>query len=274
MYKRQDYNIGADRTTSINLLDDDKPTVSLTTSGRIAESNLDGTVNLTFTLKGAISEAITVNYTVGGSAVAGSDYNISASSVTFNPADVDATTNTATKTVTVSPLDDLTREPNEVINVSLTTPPGDEYALDPDNDRATVTVLDDEESVLILTPSDPIALEAGSAAEITGEFKISRFGGSANEVVVNYQIDNTVTDAATPGVDYDISQLPNFNSASLTGSIAIPVGQEAVTIGITPLDDGISGETLTEFITLNLLPGTGYEDPTGATATIQLINNG
>lgn len=270
-----DYNIGAESTAALNILDDDKPTVSVEGSGRVAENNLAGTVNLTFTLKGAIDAPIAVNYTVGGSATNGSDYNISASSVTFNPSDVNQANNfTATKTVTVSALDDVTREPNEVINVSLTNPPGDEYALDPEKNEATVTVLDDETSVLIFTPSDPIALEAGNASEIAGEFKISRFGGSANEVVVNYQIDNTVDDSATPAIDYDISNLPNFNLASLTGSIAIPVGQEAVTLPITPLNDGIGGETLTEFITFNLLPGTGYEDPAGASATIQLINNG
>jgi Ca2+-binding RTX toxin-like protein len=268
------YNVGADSTAALTILDDDKPTVSLQASGRVAENNVAGTVTLTFSLKGAIDAPITVNYTIGGSATNGSDYNISASSVTFNPSDVDPANNTATKTVTVSALDDVTREPNEVINVSLTNPPGDEYALDPDNNEATVTVLDDETSVLIFTPSDPIALEAGNASEIAGEFKVSRFGGSANEVVVNYQIDNTVDDSATPAIDYDISNLPNFNVASLTGSIAIPVGQESVTLPITPLNDGIGGETLTEFITFNLLPGTGYEDPAGAPATIQLINNG
>jgi Ca2+-binding RTX toxin-like protein len=269
-----DYNIGSDSTANLNILDDDKPTVSVQANGRVAENNLAGTVDLTFTLKGAITDPITVNFTVGGSATNGSDYNISANSVTFNPADVNPANNTATKTVTVSALDDVTREPNETINVTLQNPAGDEYALDPDLDRATVTVLDDEESVLIFTPSDPIALESGNASEIGGEFKISRFGGSANEVVVNYQIDNTVADSATPGIDYDTSNLPNFNSSSLTGSIAIPVGQESVTLGINPLNDGIGGETLTEFITFNLLAGTGYEDPAGASATIQLINNG
>jgi Ca2+-binding RTX toxin-like protein len=269
-----DYNIGADKSTTLNLLDDDKPTVSLEATGRIGENNLAQGVDLTFTLKGAINAPITVNYTVGGSAENGSDYRISATSVTFNPSDVDPATNTATKQVKVSPLDDLTREPNEVINVTLQKPSGDEYALDPQKDNATVTVLDNETSVLIFTPSDPLALEAGSASEIGGEFKISRFGGSANEVVVNYQIDNTVNDSATPGIDYDTSTLPNFNTASLIGSITIPVGQESVTIPITPLNDGVGVETLTEFITFKLLKGNLYEDPAGASATIQLINNG
>lgn len=268
------YNIGADKSTTLNLLDDDKPTVSLEASGRIAENNLAQAVDLTFTLKGAIKAPITVNYTVGGSAENGSDYTISATSVTFNPSDFNSATNTATKKVKVSPLDDLTREPNEVIDVVLQEPPGGEYALDPEKNQTTVTVLDNETSVLIFTPSDPLALEAGNASEIGGEFKISRFGGSANEVVVNYQIDNTVKDSATPGIDYDTSKLPNFNAASLTGSITIPVGQEAVTIPITPLNDRVGGETLTEFITFKLLKGNGYEDPLGAEATIQLINNG
>jgi Ca2+-binding RTX toxin-like protein len=273
-----DYNIGADKSTTINLLDDDKPTVSLEATGQIAENNLAQAVDLTFTLKGAIPAPITVSYTVGGSAKSGSDYTINASSVTFNPGDVDPLTNTATKKVKVSPLDDDTREPNEIISISLTKPSGDEYALDPEKNKATVTVLDDEKSLLIFTPSDPLALEAGNASDITGEFKISRFGGSANPVTVNYKIDTTVANSATPGVDYDVSSLSNFNAASLTGSVVIPVGQESVSLSIKPINDGISNEPLTEFVKFVLLPpgvsGVGYEDPKEAEATIQLINNG
>ncbi len=266
-----DYNVGADKDTILYVIDDDKPTVGVEALGRIAEGSTTQTAEFRFTLRGQISQPIVVNFTVAGSATSGTDYQLSANSVTFNPADVDPVTNTATKSITVTPLEDEEREPTETISLRLQNPPGDEYALDPEKNAGTVTILDNESSLLIFTASNPITYEVGT---VDGEFKINRFGGSANAIIINYQIDTTVENAATPGIDYDIASLPGFNQATLQGSLTMAVGQESATIPIKPINDGISGEPLTEFITFKLLPGSGYEDPTGVSGTIQLINNG
>ncbi len=265
-----DYNVGADKDTILYVIDDDKPTVGVEALGRIAEGSTTS-AEFKFTLRGQISQPLVVNFTVAGSATSGTDYRLSANSVTFNPADVDPLTNTATKSITVTPLDDDKREPTETISLRLQNPPGGEYALDPEKNRGTMTILDNESSLLIFTASNPITYEVGT---VDGEFKINRFGGSANAITVNYEIDTTVQNAATPGIDYDIASLPGFNQATLQGSLTMAVGQESATIPIKPINDGISGEPLTEFVTFKLLPGSGYEDPTGVSGTIQLINNG
>ncbi len=266
-----DYNIGADNTTTLFVIDDDKPLIGVEASGQIAENNLGQTAQFVFTLRGQINQPITVNFTVGGSATIGSDYTLSANSVTFNPGDVDPLTNTATKTITVTGLNDNQREPTETINLQLQNPSGNQYAIDPQKKQAVAKILDDESSLLIFTASNPITYEVGGS---DGEFKISRFGGSANPITVNYQIDNTVQNAATPGIDYDIASLPGFNLATLTGSLTLAVGQESAVIPIKAINDNIAGEPLTEFVTFKLLPGVGYEDPDGISGTIQLINNG
>lgn len=266
-----DYNIGADKDTILYAIDDDKPTVAVEAIGQIAEGNTSQTAEFRFTLRGQILQPIVVNFTVGGSATSGTDYRLSGNSVTFNPGDVDPLTNTATKRITVSPVEDQEREPTETISLRLQNPPGDEYALDPEKNRGTVTLLDNESSLLIFTASNPITYEVGT---VDGEFKINRFGGSANAITVNYEIDTTVDNAAIPGIDYDIASLPGFNQATLRGSLTMAVGQESAVLPIRPINDGISGEPLTEFITFKLLPGNGYEDPDGISGTIQLINNG
>lgn len=265
-----DYNIGADKATTLYVIDDDKPMVAVEAVGQIAEGSPSQTAQFKFTLRGQIPQPITVNFTVGGSATIGSDYQLSANSVTFAPADVDPLTNTATKTITVSPLDDQQREPTETITLRLQPPANNGYALDPEKDRGTVKILDDEPSLLFFT-ARPLVYEVGN---VDGEFKVTRIGGTANPIRVNYQIDTTVANAATPGIDYDMTSLPGFNAATLQGSLTLGVGQESAVIPIKPINDGISGEPLTEFITFKLLPGLGYENPNGISATIQLINNG
>jgi Ca2+-binding RTX toxin-like protein len=266
-----DYNIGADKDTILYAIDDDKPTVAVEALGQIAEGSPSQPAEFRFTLRGQILQPMTVNFTVGGSATSGTDYRLSGNSVTFNPADVDPVTNQATKSITVTPLDDQEREPTETISLRLQNPPGDEYAIDPEKNRGTVTLLDNESSLLIFTASNPITYEVGT---VDGEFKINRFGGSANPITVNYEIDTTVEKAAIPGIDYDIASLPGFNQATLRGSLTMAVGQESAVLPIKPINDGISGEPLTEFITFKLLEGNGYEDPTGISGTIQLVNNG
>lgn len=275
-----DYNVGPapDNSATVTIVDDDVPTVSIAASNaRLAENDPANTSTLTVTLTGGITAPITVDLNLGGSATQGDDFTVSGTSVTFNPSDVGAD-GTATKTLTVTPQDDAVREPNEIARFRLASAPGGEYALasEQNNQQATVTFLDDETSQLLFGVADPLASEVGD--DITGALNISRFGGSANPITVNYEIDTTVANAATPGEDYDTSSLPGFDPVTNQGSVTIPVAQESVPITINPVDDGIAAglpnEALTEFIVFNLLPGTGYEDPTAIpAATIQLINN-
>jgi hypothetical protein len=74
----------------------------------------DGTANLvyTFTRSGDLTNPLTVNYTVGGSATGGSDYGAIDSSVTF-------TADSAIATVTVDSTSDSTAEPNETVALAL-----------------------------------------------------------------------------------------------------------------------------------------------------------
>ena len=74
----------------------------------------DGTSNLiyTFTRTGVITDALTVNYTVGGTATNGTDYGNIGTSVTF-------AANSATATVTVDPTTDTAVESDETVSLTL-----------------------------------------------------------------------------------------------------------------------------------------------------------
>ncbi|MFM6791936.1 MAG: Calx-beta domain-containing protein, partial [Dolichospermum sp.] len=95
--------IGTTGAVTGTITNDDFPSITLA----VAPSSVteDGTTNLvyTFTRTGVTTNALTVNYTVGGTATNGTDYASIPTSVTF-------AANSATATVTVDPTADTTVE--------------------------------------------------------------------------------------------------------------------------------------------------------------------
>jgi hypothetical protein len=93
------------------------PTITLAVSPSSVTE--DGTTNLvyTFTRSGVTTNALTVNYTVGGTATNGTDYASIPTSVIF-------AANSATATLIVDPTADTTVESNETVILTLATGTG------------------------------------------------------------------------------------------------------------------------------------------------------
>jgi RHS repeat-associated protein len=112
--------LGTQTTATLTIVDNDLPMVSLAVSpARVIE---DGTTNLiyTFTRNGVISNPLTVNYTVGGTATFNTDYTQSgAASFTSTTGTVTFAANATTATVTVDPTADTTVESNETVILTL-----------------------------------------------------------------------------------------------------------------------------------------------------------
>ncbi len=110
------------------------PEVSVTaTDDQAAEAGPD-TGTFTFTRTGSTDEAMTVDYTVTGTAASDSDYQAIGTSVVIP-------TGQASTTVTVTPIDDEDTEGRETVVISLT--PGQDYNLG-SSTSATVNIADDE----------------------------------------------------------------------------------------------------------------------------------
>ncbi len=109
--------------------------------------------------------------------------------------------------------------------------------------------------VVTLTATDDTASEPGSD---TGAFTVTRTGGTAAALTVNYRVSGT----ATSGSDY----------TALPGSVTIPAGQSSATILVTPLNDTI-GES-TETVSLFLLGNSNYDVYTNYTATVNILDDG
>ncbi len=118
----------------------------------------------TFTVSrfgGATTSPLTVNYSVGGTATAGSDYTALPGSVTI-PADQ------ASATVPVAPLQDTAAEGSETVTVNLTS--NANYTIG-NPGSATVTILDDEVNnnpvPTVTSISPPFATAGGGAFALT-----------------------------------------------------------------------------------------------------------
>lgn len=105
-----------------------------------------------------------------------------------------------------------------------------------------------------VTATDSTATEPGSN---TGAFTVSRTGDTTAAVTVGYGVGGT----ATAGTDY----------MTLSGSVALGVGESTATITVTPLDDLLDESR--ETVVLTLLAGSGYTVGSPSVATVTIRDN-
>ncbi|RMH71158.1 MAG: hypothetical protein D6680_22120 [Cyanobacteria bacterium J007] len=201
-----------------------------------------GPVAGTFVLSrgGETTQALTVNYTVAGTATAGTDYTELSGTATFGVGESQAI-------IEVPTLDDDEIDPGETIEVTVTAPTGLTIAGDA---TQTLTILDDESpslSIVTATQGD----ETGPA---NATFTVTRTGDTTAELVVPYTLGGTataVTDYADPGA----------------GSVTIPAGATEATITLNVVDDTDIDPDETVVVNLNPVNGFNFTEST-ATATI------
>ncbi|MEO6567317.1 MAG: Calx-beta domain-containing protein, partial [Opitutaceae bacterium] len=109
------------------------PDVAVTATDSVAAEPSDPGV-FTFTRNGSTASTLTVNFTVTGTATAGSDYTSLGTSVTF-------AAGSATATLAVSPIDDLLVEGGETVILTLAN--GSGYTVGSPS-LATITIQDDD----------------------------------------------------------------------------------------------------------------------------------
>jgi len=112
------------------------PLPAVTIAATVATASEAGTATGTFTITrtGSTASSLLVNLTIGGTATPGSDYTTITSPVTI-------AAGSATKTVTVTPIDDIAVEPAET--VILTVAAGSGYNIGSPS-SATVTIADND----------------------------------------------------------------------------------------------------------------------------------
>ncbi|REJ44056.1 MAG: hypothetical protein DWQ54_00415 [Microcystis flos-aquae TF09] len=206
----------------------------------------DGTTNLvyTFTRSGVTTDALTVNYTVEGTATNGTDYTSIPTSVTF-------AANATTATVTVDPTADTTVEPDETVILTLASGTG--YTVGTPN-AATGTINNDDTRVT-LAVSPASVTEDGTTNLV---YTFTRTGVTTNALTVNYTLGGT----ATLNTDY--------TRTGTTNTVTFAANSPTATVTVDPTADTIveSNET----VILTLAAGTGYTIGT-TTPVTGTINN-
>jgi Ca2+-binding RTX toxin-like protein len=128
---------------------------------------------------------------------------------------------------------------------------------------SSINFTDSTAPVIVVPGSGEISIEAidGIASELTfdtGVFAVSRTGGTAGDLVVDYQ----VTGTSTNGADYEF----------LPGKVTIPSGQTTAYISVIPIDD-LTGEAI-ENVILTLTRAPNFRiSTTKGNATVSLTDD-
>jgi Ca2+-binding RTX toxin-like protein len=215
----------------------------------------NGTTNLvyTFTRTGPTTNALTVNYSIAGTAIA-NDYTGATpgtgKTITF-------AAGSATATLTIDPTADTTIEANETVALTLATGTG--YTIGTAT-AVTGTITNDDVATL---PSITLAVTPASVLEngtTNLVYTFTRTGATTNALTVNYGITGTAdaTDytGATPG----------------TGkTITFAAGSATATLTIDPTADTTIEND--ETVALTLATGTGYTVGTTTAVTGTITND-
>lgn len=211
------YTVGAPASATGNILNDDVPSATISVSpANVAE---DGAPNLVYTvsLNQASFSALSINYTIGGTATNGTDYATIASPLVI-PA------GNTTGTITVNPTVDATIEANETVILTLNAGAG--YTVGVPN-SATGTILNDDLPNLAI---NDVTANEGNAGITNFTFTVS-LSAPAGPGGVTFDI-ATANGSATAGIDYVTS--------SLTGQ-TIPAGSSTYTFTVQ-----VNGDTANE----------------------------
>ena len=202
----------------------------------------DGTEPLLMAvLDRALTTSATVQFTVGGTATAGSDFTLTPGTLTFAAGET-------VKLLPLTILQDAVIEPLETIVVTLTNPTNSELGAPLTH---TVTLRDSVVSAVTISAN---AAEVGEN-EGPVQFTVTRAGaGNAFPLTVAYIVAGT----ATIGTDY----------AAPSGTVVIPAGADSAPLSIVLVDDATEEPDETIVVTLSPDPAYGLGAITQAATTV------
>jgi 2-C-methyl-D-erythritol 4-phosphate cytidylyltransferase len=237
------YTVGSPGSATVTIVSDDVvPTVTVTATTATATEAGPTAGQFRVTRTGNTAAALTVNWSVGGTAASGSDYNSLPGSVTIP-------VGAASATVAVTPANDTLVEGNETVVVTLS--PSAAYTVGSPSSATVTIVSDDVLPTVTVVATTPTATEAGPTP---GRFTVTRSGSTAGVLSVLFSVSGT----ATPGGDY----------VNLPGSVAIPAGAASATITVTPVNDTLVEGDETVVVTLSASAAYTVGSPGSATVTI------
>ena len=231
------YTVGSTGSHTLTITDDDtppppprrhqKPEATFAAASSSAGEGA-GTHNIQVTLSSQPSAGITIGYSVGGSAVAGSDYTSLSWSVSVQAG-------TSSVNIPVAITDDSEQESSETIILTLTADSG--YTVGSPGQH-TLTITDDD------APVATFAMASSKAGEDAGTRNVAVNLSPAPQsgITLRYSVGGT----ASSGSDY----------SPLSGTVTVSSGASSVNIPVTIIDDDVQESS--ETIILTLTADSGY----------------
>jgi hypothetical protein len=228
------------------------PTVTIASTDATAAETISTTTanpgEFTITRTGDTTNALTVNYTIAGKAINGTDY-------TQLPGSVVIPAGQSQITIPLNVIDDSTSEYIEKATLILAA--NNAYTVGTAQ-SATVNISDNDKSVVSIAAIDPNAAETAIGQPTDpGKFGVRRTGDLTLPLTVRYKVGGT----AKKDSDY---RLPT--------TITIPAGKHVVDLPLRVLDDElVEGE---ETATIRLVPTNNYKVAASAyTDTVTITDN-
>jgi hypothetical protein len=239
------YTVGSPSSATVTIADNDValPTVTVSAPDANAAEPSD-TGAFSITRSGSTAAALTVTFSISGTAANGTDYVTLGTSVTIP-------SGAASATVTVTPIDDAAVEGNET--AILTLSPSAAYTVGSPS-SATVSLADNDTAPAL--PTVTVSATDAAAAEPSdpGAFTLTRTGSTSAALTVLVTIGGTATNAG----DY----------ASIGSSVTIPAGAASAVVPVTPIDDGTAEPSETVVLTIAASASYTAGAPSSATVTI------
>jgi len=205
-------------------------TVSVVATDNIANETPTDMGTFTLTRVGNTTAALTVNYTITGTAANGTDYTTLTGTANF-------AANSATTTVTVTPTNDTISEGSIPETVTLTLTSNASYSIDTTKQAATVSLLDNDGQPIISI--NDVTLAEGNAGTTNAVFTVSLSNSSSTNVTVNYL---TASGTAAAGSDY---------TALASTALTFTPGQTSKTVTVAVTGDTTSEADETFFVNLS-----------------------
>uniref|UniRef100_UPI003F4C27A9 putative Ig domain-containing protein n=1 Tax=Xanthomonas cannabis TaxID=1885674 RepID=UPI003F4C27A9 len=233
------YSPGSPASATATIVNDDITTASIAVSpASVAE---DGGTNLTYTvtLTNPSSTAVSIGFSVGGTATSGTDF-----AAVNSPLVIPA--GQTSGSIVIDPTADATSEPDETVVITLNA--GSGYVVGSPN-SATGTILNDDVPSLSI---NDVSVNEGNAGTTTATFTVS-LSQPAGAGGVSFDI-STADGTANAGSDYVAS--------SLSGQ-TIPAGSSSATFSVLVNGDSLNEPDETYFVNISNVTGANVADAQG-----------
>ena len=242
--------LGDTATAVLTIIDNDTAGTLQFSQANYSVTEARASVTITVTRQDGTASGVTVDYsTSNDTATAGSDYTAKSSTLTFAAGQT-------SKTFTIPMIKDTRDESDETVNLTLSNPTGGATLGTPES--AVLTIIDNDSGGLLQFSSATYSVSEGV---LSGKavIKVTRSGGSAGGVTVNY----TITDGtAVAGTDYNAT----------SGTLIFNAGQTSKNFTVTIIKDTIDESDETVNLTLSNPTG-GVTLGTPNTAVLTIIDN-